>query len=121
MSRLAIDAEELARAIERPRQSEHEQGGNIASIVILRTPNFQTRTQTQNQNQDQNQGQEQNQGHGGRTARPLLAATWYQFPTGQSFTASPATSAESESGWGFWDELHQLERRVSDGLPEALD
>ncbi|KAL3439301.1 hypothetical protein BDV09DRAFT_190874 [Aspergillus tetrazonus] len=117
MSRLAIDAEELARAIERPRQSEHEQGGNITTIVILRTPNFQTRTQTQSQNQDQ----EQNQGHGGGTARPLLAATWYQFPTGQSFTASPATSAESESGWGFWDELHQLERRVSDGLPEALD
>ncbi|KAL4760019.1 uncharacterized protein BDW70DRAFT_161074 [Aspergillus foveolatus] len=117
VSRFAIDAEESARAIERPRQSEHEQEGNIAAIVILQTPNFQTRTQTQDQNQDQ----EQNQSHGGETARPPLAATWYQFPTGQSLTASPVTSAESESGWGFWDELHQLEQRVSDGLPEALD
>ncbi|CBF69635.1 predicted protein [Aspergillus nidulans FGSC A4] len=104
MSRLAIDVEELARAIECPRESEHEQGGNIAAIVILRTPNFQTRTQTQDQNQDQ----EQNQGHGGWTARPPLAATWYQPSTGQSFTASPETSVESESGWDFWDELHQL-------------
>jgi hypothetical protein len=87
VSRLVIDAEEFARAIERPRQSEHEQEGNIAAILILRTPNFQTRNQTQDQNQDQ----DQNQGHGGRTARPPLAATWYQFPTGQSLTASPAT------------------------------
>ncbi|KAL4736921.1 hypothetical protein BDV11DRAFT_217011 [Aspergillus similis] len=104
VSRLAIDTEEFARAIERPRQSEQEQEGNIAEIVILRTLNPQMRTQNQDQDRDQS--------HGGRTATPPLAATWYQSPTGQSLAASPATSAESGSGWGTWDELHQLERRV---------
>ncbi|KAL4749187.1 hypothetical protein BDW72DRAFT_205014 [Aspergillus terricola var. indicus] len=110
VSRPATDAEEFATATERPRQSEHEQEGNIAAIVILRTPDPQTRTQ----DQDQDQNHDQDPGRGGRTARSPLAATWYQFPTGQSLTASPATSPESESDWGAWDELHQLERRTVD-------
>ncbi|KAL4777328.1 hypothetical protein BDW60DRAFT_202229 [Aspergillus nidulans var. acristatus] len=106
VSRLVIDAEEFARAIERPRQSEHEQEGNIAAVLILRTPNFQTRTQTQDQNQDQ----DQNQGHGGRTARPPVAATWYQFPTGQALLfrlqlqLSPNLAGTSGMSCTSWNE-----------------
>ncbi|KAL5051375.1 hypothetical protein BDW71DRAFT_202558 [Aspergillus fruticulosus] len=101
---LAIASEDFARALERQRQSGRDGSHNVVRSMILQTLHSRSRSQ------------DQDQGYGERTATQPLTATWYQFPADQSLTASPAPAADP----GVWDELNQLEHRVSDGLREAL-